>query len=254
MTATLTLVRWMTLTLFFIACSKANDKPETNVSGCIVASFSEIYNGSVSRAYYYTYDNQGRVSRVDFDTKPSATYETYTYETNKIIVSGTALGNGTSVYDLDADGRVVRNGSSTFTYNSQGYLARASDVNGPHSTSITFFYQDENLVRVEQVGNYGGPPPVTTTLLYEYDQSELAGEVPPANPISNFGSSRTILAPYFGKGSKNLLKKETAKTSNYPDETRTHTYIRDSKGNITTVRTVVSDGRVGEKRLTYTCQ
>jgi hypothetical protein len=77
--------------------------------------------------------------------------------------------------------------------------------------------------------------------------------IPPGDPVNLFGSTREVLGSYFGKGSRNLLKKQTSKTSGFPDETRTHTYVRDSKGNITTVTTTVSDGRVGEKRLSYTC-
>ena len=253
MVSPLKLVRWFVLPLLFMACSKSNDTEESISSTCSLASFREIYNGSTIRAFYYTYDDKGRVSRIDFDSKPSATYETYTYSADRIVVGGTALGNGTSVYELDANGRIVKNGTTSFTYNSEGYLAQAKEVNGPHSTTITFTFQNGNLVQVNQVGQYGGPQPVTTTLLYEYDASQTAEATPVGNAVNNFGSSRSVLGMYFGKNSKNLIIKETAKTSNYPDETRSHTYIRDNKGNITTVRTVVSDGRVGEKLLTYTC-
>ena len=94
---------------------------------------------------------------------------------------------------------------------------------------------------------------MTTTLLYEYDLSQEGNLVPAANPVNSFGTSRSVLGSYFGKGSQNLVKKETAKSSQYPDEVRTHAYLRDGKGNITTIKTTVSDGRMGEKQLTYTC-
>jgi hypothetical protein len=240
--------------VFLFACSKPPEEKEGKISGCAAASLSEIFNGTTTRAFYYSYDNQGRVSRIDFDTKPSATYETYTYSADRIVVSGTALGNGTAVYELDGNGRVVKYGSATFTYNSEGYLTRFVESNGPHTTTVSFTYQNGNMVRVAQVGNYGGPQPVTNNLLLEYDEALAVPSIAPGDPLHLFGATRGVLASYFGKGSKNLVKKETAQTNTSADETRTHTYTRDDKGNITLVRTVVSDGRVGEKRLTYTCQ
>jgi hypothetical protein len=244
----------MALTLLLISCSKSTENTQTQTSGCTLASLSEIYNGATTRAFFYTYDTQGRVSRIDFDTKPSATYETYTYSTDRIVVSGTALGNGTAVYELDGSGRVIRYGPTTFIYNSEGYLVRSSETSGPHTTNITYTYQNGNLVRVDQVGNYSGPQPVTTTVLFEYDEPMAVRSIPPGDPINYFSSSRSVLGSYFGKGSKNLVKKEIANNNTSADETRTHTYTRDDKGNITNVRTVVSDGRVGEKRLTYSCR
>ena len=246
-------VGFIVLTFLLIACSKSDENKETRTSGCSLASLSELYNGATTRAYFYSYDNQGRVSRIDFDTRQSATYETYTYAADRIVVSGTALGNGMAVYELDANGRVAKYGTATFTYNSEGFLIRSSETNGPHSTNITYTYQDGNLVRVDQVGNYGGPQPVTTTVLFEYDELQAVKSIPPGDPINNFGSSRTVLGSYFGKGSKNMVKKEIAKSNTSADETRTHTYTKDGKGNIINVRTVVSDGRIGEKQLTYSC-
>jgi hypothetical protein len=109
------------------------------------------------------------------------------------------------------------------------------------------------MVEVEQVGNFGGQPPVITKLLLEYDTAVAIRSVPPGDPINLFGSTREVLGFYFGKGSKNLMKKQTSKTSGFPDETRTHIYNRDNKGNISVVYTFVSDGRKGEKRLFYSC-
>lgn len=242
------------LTLLLISCSKGNENKETQPSGCALTSLSELYNGAITRAFFYSYDNQGRVSRIDFDTRQSATYETYTYAADKIVVGGTALGNGSAVYELDGNGRVIKYGSATFTYNNEGYLVRSSEVNGPHSTNITYTYQNGNLVRVDQVGHYGGPQPVTTTILYEYDETPAIRSIPPGDPLNNFGSTRSVLGAYFGKGSKNMVKKEIAKNNTAADETRTHTYTKDDKGNISFIKTVVSDGRVGEKQLTYSCR
>lgn len=247
-------VGFTVLTFVLFACSKSNETTETQTSGCALASLSELYNGATTRAFFYSYDNQGRVSRVDFDARQSTTYETYSYAADRIVVGGTALGNGTAVYNLDANGRVVKYGQATFTYNSEGYLIKSSETNGPHTTNITYTYQDGNLVRVDQVGNYGGPQPVITTVLYEYDEQQAIPSIPPGNPINNFGSSRSVLGAYFGKGSKNMVKKETAKNGTSADEIRTHTYTRDDKGNITKIKTDVSDGRTGERHLTYNCK
>lgn len=235
------------------SCSKSGPANTNQPSGCSLESLSEVYNGTTTSAFYYTYDNPGRVTRIDFGTRQSATYETYTYSADKIVVSGTALGNGTAVYELDASGKVIKYGTTTFTYNSNGYLAKSTEVNGPHTTTITYTYQNGNLVRVDQVGNYGGPQPVVTVVLFEYEQSPAIRSIPPGDPINNFGSSRSVLGAWFGKGSTNLVKRETAMNNTSADEIRTHTYTRDSKGNIVNVRTDVSDGRVGEKRLTYNC-
>lgn len=157
------------------------------------------------------------------------------------------------MYELDAAGRIVKYGTATYTYNSEGYLVQSYEANGPHNTTITYTWLNGNLTRVNQVGNYGGPQPVVTTVLLDYDDADAVAGIAPSNPLNNFGSSRTVLGAYFGKAAKNLVKKETAKAPNQPDETRTHTYSRDANGNITLVRTVVSDGRIAEKRLAYKC-
>ena len=101
-------LRPIALVLLFISCSKSDKNTENKTSGCTLASLSELYDGAVTRSFFYTHDDEGRVSRVDFDTRNSATYETYTYSPDKIVVSGTALAGGTSVYELDANGRVVK--------------------------------------------------------------------------------------------------------------------------------------------------
>lgn len=240
-------------TVLFISCSKLNNaSPQTD---CLAESLSEIYNGATTSAFFYTYDDQGRVTRMDYDSRSSNKYESITYSADKIVISGTALGNGTAVYELDANKRVTRYGSpTTFTYNIEGYLAKIVENNGPHVTNITFNYQNGNLVRIDQVLTGAAPQPITNTVLLEYDEAQPNISIPYSDPVHSFATSRSYLGAHFGKASKNLVKKETIKSSSMADYTRTHTYIRDAKGNITTIRTLVSDGRVGEKRLTYTCK
>lgn len=66
------------LSFVLFSCSKPADEKTSNASGCKPESLTEWYNGAVTRAYFYTYDNNGRVGRVDFDSKTSGNYETYT--------------------------------------------------------------------------------------------------------------------------------------------------------------------------------
>lgn len=249
----LNLIALITLLFSLNSCSKSEKSPLNTSSGCAVESFSEIYNGVTTRAFFYSYDSQGRITRIDFDSKPSVKYETYTYSSDKIVVSGTALGNGTAVYELDANGRVIRNGPVTYTYNNEGYLVKSTDVSGPIPTNITYTHQNGNLIRIDQQTASPNPQQQMVSVLFEYDAAQSASTIPYGDPINFSTSSRPTLGAYFGKGSKNLLKKESAITNSTADETRTHTYIRDDKGNITTIRTTVSDGRVGEKRFTYKC-
>jgi hypothetical protein len=245
--------QWFSLlliALFVTSCSKTND---TQLSGCSLESLKEVFAGATQASFFYTYDNQGRVSRIDFDSKSSGRYEIYTYSSDKIAVSGTANSNGTAVYDLDASGRVIKYGSTTFSYNSDGYLERAVDAGGPFPVTINYSYQNGNLVRLHEEGSNGGPLPLNISVLYEFDLTQPSSTVPPGDPINFTATHRPVLGRYFGKGSANLVKKETIKMAGFPDEIRTHTYTHDTKGNITVVRTATPGG-TGEKQLAYTCK
>ena len=240
------------LVIIFAGCSKTGDDPTQTASGCTLESLKEVFGGNTTAAFYFTYDNQGRVTRVDYGSKNSNQYETYTYSSDKILVTGTALGNGTAVYDLDAGGRVIKYGNATFTYNSDGQLARMVDVNGPHSTTATYTYQNGNLVKLDQVGQYGQPQPVNNIVLYEYDLTQSSNTAP-GDPITFTATHRPGLGKYFGKGSANLVKKEIIRMQNQPEESRVHTYTRDTKGNITLVSTATAGG-TGQKQLAYNCK
>ena len=148
MTRPFKLFSLLLLVIFFAACSKTGDDPTQTASGCTLESLKEVFGGNTTAAFYFTYDNQGRVTRVDYGTKNSNQYETYTYSPDKIVVSGTTMGNGTAIYELDAAGRVIRYGNATFTYNSDGQLARMVETNGPYSTTATDTYQNGNLVKL----------------------------------------------------------------------------------------------------------
>jgi hypothetical protein len=238
--------------IIFAACSKSGGDPSQTASGCTLESIREVFGGNTTSAHYFTYDNQGRVTRVDYGSKNSNQYEIYTYSNDKIVVSGTNLGNGTAVYDLDASGRIIRYGSATFTYNSDGQLARMVEVNGPFSTTATYTYQNGNLIKLDQVGQYGQPQPVSNIVLYEYDLAQSASTAP-GDPITFTATHRPGLGKYFGKGSTNLVKREILRMPNQPEESRVHTYTRDAKGNITLVSTATAGG-TGQKQLTYTCK
>ena len=240
------------LVLFFAACSKSDDNPTQTTSGCTLESLKEVFGGNVTGAFYFTYDNQGRVARVDYDTRNSTKFETYTYSSDRIVVSGTALGNGTAVYELDGSGKVIKYGNATFSYNSDGYLVKMVDVNGPNSTTANYIYQNGNLVKLDQVGQYGLPQPVNNSVIYEYDLSQSSSSAP-GDPITFTATHRPGLGKYFGKGSANLVKKEIIRMQNQPEETRVHTYTRDARGNITLVSTATAGG-TGQKQFTYTCK
>jgi hypothetical protein len=251
MTRPFNLFTLLILPLFFTACSKTDDN-STPAPGCTLESLKEVFGGNTTAAFYFTYDNQGRVIRVDYNTKNSTNYEIYTYSTDKIVVSGTALGNGTAVYELDGSGRVIKYGNATFTYNSDGYLVKMVDVNGPHSTTANYIYQNGNLVKLDQVGQYGLPQPVNNVVLYEYDLSQSSSSAP-GDPITFTATHRPGLGKYFGKGSANLVKKEIIRMQNQPEETRVHTYTRDANGNIILVSTATAGG-TGQKQLAYSCK
>ena len=252
MTRPFKLFSLLLIVLFFTSCSKSDNGSTPTASGCTLESLKEVFGGNTTASFYFTYDNQGRVTRVDYGTKNSSQYETFTYSSDKIVVAGTALGNGTAVYELDAAGRVIKYGNATFTYNSDGQLAKMIEVNGPHSTTATYSYQGGNLIKLDQVGQYGLPQPVSNIVIYEYDMSQSSNTAP-GDPITFTATHRPGLGKYFGKGSANLVKKEIIRMQNQPEESRVHTYTRDAKGNITLVSTATAGG-TGQKQLAYSCR
>lgn len=72
--------------LIVASCSKSKTEPEQETT-CKVKLVEHIYedgNTNITDKYYYSYDGDGRITRVDYGSAQSSEYETYTYGSNKV--------------------------------------------------------------------------------------------------------------------------------------------------------------------------
>lgn len=237
--------------LIVSACSKSNNESKPVLS-CKVKSVESLFNADSQEKLFYTYDDKGKIVRIDHGTATSTNYETLAYQTDKIIVSSPS--NGTVTYTLDASGRIISGDQFTFKYNTDGYLIEAKRTGTNDVLTLTFTYQNGNLTKFDNIHLVNGQSvdPSNTVIEYTTDASQdIAGS---GNPIGNFSFSKGILASYFGKASKNLIAKDTFKSIGSADEVTSYTYQKDDKGNITSVKKASSQNYNQEVKVNYQCQ
>ena len=234
--------------MLIVACSKNEAEPEQNTT-CQVKVVEHIYqNGgaSVTDKYYYSYDGDGRITRVDYGTAQSSEYETFTYANNKVTWKG--VGGDTEVFNLDANGRVTsaNQGSDVlnFKYNTDGQLIEAgigtdkqtlTYLNGNLSTSA---YNSQAWVNI----TYGNAE-ADNNVVYGW----LFGEV------LDFDEIGYRVTPYIGKLSKNLPSKiiyEPGVNQTAVD----FTYTNDATGKLTSAKMMSTGGYASEYRFTYECK
>ncbi|ATP58412.1 hypothetical protein CPT03_19065 [Pedobacter ginsengisoli] len=240
--------------LIVASCSKSKNDPEPDKEQtCKVKLVEHTYtsgNGNKTDKYYYSYDGEGRITRVDYGKEQSNEVETFTYTANKVTWKG--VDGDVEVYNLDANGRIttVVQGDDIlkFKYNTDGQLIEV----GTGDDIETFTYLNGNLVtssydaKIWMSLSYGGNE-VKNSIVYAWVFGELL----------DYDEIGYRVAPFIGKLSKNLPSKIIYEPG--ADQTTANlTYTSDASGKLTSVKMVSSSGTsdsfTSEYKFTYECK
>jgi len=248
------------LTCFLtIGCTKDKDSAKSSTN-CKITQIDEIFAGDPSvHKTFYTLDNNGKVTRVDWDTKPSIDFLSYTYQTDKIIVaaSGSVGASYNATYTLSnglVSKFVSKNQTTDFTYSTDGYLIKAVTIAGTTPDTYTLTYTNGNLSQIDR--KLGLNPIGTTTISYGtelyknalgYDNGLLIND----NLLQEAGDWGIISAGYFGKASKNLAIGYSSSITGI--KAGSLTYSKDSKGNLSTMTETLTTGGINKATFVYSC-
>ena len=224
------------------ACSKSEDKPNQN---CRIESSRPYESTANFQPLTFTYDDKGRVIKASHPTFVGE----IVYQNDKITT------REYGAFLLDEKGRIIRGyEGAKFEYNSDGYLAEAKMETNFATMTITFTYENGNLVQSNRksIDNDGTVLQESQTT-YQYSNTHAVSLLGHENPISEWVSAPSYLAPFFGKASKNLIAKRIFVGSSYREETE-YIYVKDGSGKIIRMKYKSSIGSDSEHIFTYTCE
>lgn len=240
--------------LIVASCSKSKNAPEPDKEQtCNVKLVEHTYtsgSGSKTDKYYYSYDGEGRITRVDYGKEQSGEFQTFTYASNKVTWKG--VEGETEVYNLDANGKVTTavqgDDILKFKYNTDGQLIEV----GTGDDVETFTYLNGNLVTSSFDGklwmnlSYGNNE-VRNSIVYSWVFGELL----------DYDEIGYRVAPFIGKLSKNLPSKIVYEPGD--DQTTADlSYTTDATGKLSSVKMVSSYGAsssfTSEYKFTYECK
>jgi hypothetical protein len=210
-----------------------NARPDPNGNGCKLTS-SKIDFGALGEVEIsYKHDASGKLISATSDG------ETITYSTTKI--TGT-LENGEKTELTLANGRAVSSYMSdffpgvsatrTYAYNADGYLTVIKSYLGNILNSTAeLSYTGGNLTKEKITYAEDGS---VETITHEYSAEVAVNAFQMADPLSSIVDY--VPGNYFGKASKNVLKKTITSYSKLSGvDTADYTYVFDSKGNATSI-------------------
>src|SRR6218665_161974 len=152
-----------------MGCRK--DKP-TPAPVATIAKIKSETNVATGQTYNYTYDNQGRITRID---KPSGFYEAYTYTSAKLTwaeYSAAGEPQYRKYYELNSEGLATKATYddpiylTTYTYNSDKQLLKSINYeNGLVISTEDYFYTNKQL---DSVVNKSPNSLGYSTIAYEY--------------------------------------------------------------------------------------
>lgn len=240
--------------LVVASCSKSKNDPEPGKeTGCKVKVVEHLFtenNVNKSEKYYYTYNGDGRITRVDFGKEQSSQYETYAYTINKVTWKNSD--GDTEVYNLDANGRITTavqgNDVINFRYNVSGQLIEAGKI----SDLETYLYKDGSLAEVY----YNSAPWMIVSGNGDMLKNDVVYTWVYANQFLDFDEIGLRVAPFLGNKAMMMPAwighyYNTAKQSTYD-----YKYVGD-KDNITEVTVINTKSLVKTTetyRFTYECK
>ncbi|WP_113661523.1 DUF4595 domain-containing protein [Pedobacter nanyangensis] len=226
--------------LIVASCSKNNENPTEETKTCRQTE-ARFNDGTV---FQYTYDDKGRVVTWKQIWNGGSTETiTYQYSANEIIETEKGDYNNVTKHTLDASGRITASGTTTYTYDANGYLLKIKDG----STTTDFVYTNGNITSIND--GY-------STYNITYGADTYSGSFFRYNTNDTFPEElETPLFSYYGKRSKALPTKSTV-TRGGNETTETFTYEKDANGNITKFVNGIKQGantQINTAQYTYSC-
>ena len=182
--------------LIVASCSKSNDNPTDETPKSCTMKETKFDDGTV---FQYTYDDKGRVVTWKQIWSGGSTTETTTFEYSANEIVETEKGDYTNVtkHTLDASGRITASGTTTYTYDANGYLTQIKDG----SAITSFSYTSGNVTSIND--GY-------STYNITYGADTYSGSFFRYNTNDTFPEElETPLFSYYGKRSKALPTKST---------------------------------------------
>lgn len=246
------------LSIFLLAsCSKNEDsKPETEqeANSCQVKIIDFIEGGQQLHKLYFTYNDQGKVRRVDYDTQNSTNYETFDYQSDKIIkYKNDGAASETLTFILDANSRIISIKNYTFKYNTDGYLIESKSSGTDLTITKTYTYTNGNLTKKDYLYNYSTGRTDNYSSVYEYNSDAYQSIGGHASAIEGFEYDNSrVLNEFFGKTSKNLITNSSFNSPGGSSSGTTYLYQKDDKGKMISIKTKFNQV-TSEYKLTYDC-
>ena len=243
------------VTLLIVAsCKKTlNDNDKSKEETCSLKEITTTYDGSDDLKTVYKYDDQGRVTQMQYaDDNYSENYTYSATQIKEVINDGSDV--ITTTFQLDATGKIVSgstkypasmsyyDSTSEYIYNSEGYLAewkRTTTGANATITSSKYTYTSGNLASIKNGSS-------TTTITYTSEETppNFYFDLPNGYPFF----ATHALKKYFGKVSKNLMSKIT-----WESGFESYSYEKEAKGQISKVTSTYDDGTVEVSAITYDC-
>lgn len=252
-------ILFIILSIFlFPSCSKeGGSEPETvpEESGtCLIKIIERVESGSPIAKQFHTYNNQGKVTRIDYGSQNSSFYQTFDYQSDKIVMFDKVnYDSETLAFNLDANSRIIGDKNHTLKYNTDGYLIE-SIFYGAESdtTTTTYTYTNGNLTQLDYIyNNLEGLKKYSRIYEYSNDAYQSIGGYESGLAGSAFDGFSS-LTEFYGKTSKNLIAKETFKAEGRISFIKNYAYQKDDQGRVISMRSY-NDYDDTEWKVSYDC-
>lgn len=244
----------------FTSCSKeGGSEPETETeteakSTCLIKIIERIENGSSIEKQFNTYNDKGIVIRIDYGTQSSSFYQTFNYQSDKIVMFDKVNHDSeTLIFNLDASSRIISDMDHILKYDTDGYLIE-SIFYGAESdtTTTTYIYTNGNLTKLDYIyTNLEGLKKYSRVYEYSSDAYQSIGGYESGLAGSAFDGYSSI-TEFYGKTSKNLISKETFSAEGRTSFIKNYTYKKDDQGRTISMKSY-NDYEDTEWKVTYEC-
>lgn len=190
---------------FVTSCNKDDDDDDITVAASKIKEIKAVYGVDEYETWKFTYDANGKVTKVenywltDFD-------KAYDYDyTVAGKLSITRTGQSPVVYDLDAQGRIVKEDwgggeYAAYEYNTDGYLVKVIEHwGGEDHTKFMVEVTNGNITKHTRYNDDGVVNRIKT---FTYTPGDNVNNIDQANVVD---SNWKTVGGFYGKNSKKLV-------------------------------------------------
>lgn len=246
--------------LLIMSCNNDNDDPIKPPTPLLSSTSSYELGGLLQATETYKYDANGRLTELNMGDDYKIVFE---YSPSSVILKEYKddVLDITSTYSLNSkslcDSVIMEEeGTTTFTYDNNGYLTTSFEDNGNSTYSETYIVSNRNYVTITsedryissafskaQLSNFIGKSALMRTLAKRMTpQNNLKSATDIVTTYTTnyqFYTDKTNTIDYenmgvyfFGKQNFNPIKLEIEVSSEWPADTTTYSYEYDTKGRI----------------------